>query len=143
MAKKYNVGLVRRLINRLVTRSVSRDKGDDRWHLLTTIGRKTGQERTTPVSVIEITDARWLVSPYGDVGWVHNIRASGSAALKRGGRSERINVVEASAEEAAPVLSHYLETVSIVRPYFDVSHDSPLSEITEVAHRHPVFRIGR
>jgi deazaflavin-dependent oxidoreductase (nitroreductase family) len=142
VARQYRVGFARRLINRLVTRSVGRGKGDDRFHLLTTIGRKTGAERTTPVSLVEIDGSRWLVAPYGHVGWVHNIRASGSATIKRGEKTERINTAQASAEEAAPVLAHYLETTSIVRPYFEVSYDSPLSDIAAVADRHPVFRIG-
>ena len=142
MARQYRVGFVRRLINRLATRSIGRGKGDDRFHLLTTIGRKTGEERTTPVSLVEVDGSRWLVAPYGHVGWVHNIRASGSATIKRGEKSERINAAQASAEEAAPVLAHYLKTTSIVRPFFDVSYDSPLSDIAAVADQHPVFRIS-
>ena len=142
MAKQYRAGFARRLINRLVTRSVGRGKGDDRWHLLTTIGWKTGEERTTPVTLVDVDGSRWLVAPYGDVGWVHNIRASGSATVTRGEKSESITTSEATAEETAPILAHYLETTSIVRPYFDVTFDSPLSDIAAVADQHPVFRIG-
>lgn len=142
MAKDYRVGFIRRAVNNIVTRQVEGDKGDERVHLLTTVGRKTGRERTTPVTLVEVGGSRWLVAPYGEVGWVHNVRAAGVATFSRGGRSERVRLVEAPAEEAAPVLAHYLETVSIVRPYFDVEHDSPLTDIAREAHRHPVFRIS-
>ena len=142
MARDYKLGFIRRTVNNIVTRQVEGDKGDGRVHLLTTVGRKTGRERTTPVTLVEVGGSRWLVAPYGEVGWVHNVRAAGGATLSRGERSERVAVVEAPAEEAAPVLAHYLETVSIVRPYFDVTHDSPLTDIARVAHHHPVFRIS-
>ena len=142
MAREYKLGFIRRMVNRLVSRQVANDQGDERVHLLTTVGRKTGQERSTPVTLVEVSGSRWLVAPYGEVGWVHNVRAAGVATLRRGERSENVAVVEATDEEAAPVLAHYLETVSIVRPYFDVAHDSPLTDIARVAHRHPVFRIS-
>lgn len=142
MAKDYQLGFIRKLVNRLVTRMVGRNKGDERMYLLTTIGRKSGAERTTPITLVTVDGIRWLVAPYGPVGWVHNIRKTGSATLTRGAKVEKIIVSEASAEEAAPVLAHYLEAVSVVRPFFDVSHDSPLPDIAEEAHRHPVFRIS-
>ena len=110
-------------------------------HSLTTVGRRTGSERSTPVTVVESDGSRWLVAPYGEVGWVHNLRATSMAKLTRSGVDESITVVEASAEEAAPVLSLYLKTVAIVRPYFDVKHDSSLADIAEEAGDHPVFRI--
>ena len=142
MAREYKLGFIRRMVNSLVSRQVANDKGDERVHLLTTVGRRTGHERTTPVTLVEVSGSRWLVAPYGEVGWVHNLRAAGVATFSRGERSERAALVEASAEEAAPVLAHYLETVSIVRPYFDVALDSPLTDIAQEAHLHPVFRIS-
>lgn len=142
MARKYKLGVLRRTVNRLYTRRVANGKGHKRTYLLTTVGRKSGRERTTPVTIVEVGGQRWLVAPYGPVGWVHNIRAAGTATLRRGEKSEAIAVSEASADEAAPVLAHYLKSIPVVRPYFDVSYDSPLSEIAAEAHRHPVFRIG-
>ena len=142
MARKYHVGFVRGLINRLVTRSVGRDKGDERVHLLTTVGRKSGEARTTPVTIVVVDGTRWLVAPYGAVGWVHNLRATAEAKLSRGATTEEIQVTEVFGNEAAPVLAHYLQTVAIVRPYFDVKHDSPMTDIAAEADRHPVFRIA-
>ncbi len=57
--------------------------------LLRVRGRKTGLPRTTPVSLIEHEGRRWLVAPYGEVGWVRNARAAGEAELLRGSAVER------------------------------------------------------
>ncbi len=35
--------------------------------LLTVRGRKSGQPRTTPVAIIEVSGRRWVWSPWGDV----------------------------------------------------------------------------
>lgn len=142
MAKDYKLGILRRLVNRLATRMVGRNKGDERMHLLTTIGRRSGVERSTPITLVKVEGVRWLVAPYGAVGWVHNIRETGTATLTRGAKVEKIVVSEASAEEAAPVLAHYLQTIPVVRPFFDVAHDASLSDIAQEAHQHPVFRIS-
>lgn len=82
------------------------------------------------------------MSPYGTVGWVHNARAAGRVTLSRGWKSRDVPVTEISAEEAAPVLRQYLKKVRIVRPYFDVTVDSPLEDFAAVASEHPMFRIG-
>jgi deazaflavin-dependent oxidoreductase (nitroreductase family) len=110
-------------------------------YLLTVVGRRTGQPRTTPVSLVENPTGRWLVAPYGAVGWVHNTRAAGQVTLRRGGRGETVQVVEVGADEAAPVLKEYLTKVAIVRPYFDASPAAGLDAFAAEATRHPVFRI--
>ncbi len=109
--------------------------------LLTVRGRKSGQPHTVPVLLIEQDGERWLVAPYGVVQWVRNIRAAGTATLTRGRRSEVISVTELEAKEAAPVLKQYLLQVRVVRPYFDVAKDAPLSAFEYEALRHPVFQI--
>jgi deazaflavin-dependent oxidoreductase (nitroreductase family) len=52
-------------------------------YLLTTRGRRTGLQRTNPVTIVEGEGKRWLVAPYGPVSWVHNARASGRVTLRR------------------------------------------------------------
>jgi hypothetical protein len=92
--------------------------------------------------VILIEDGgRWLVSPYGDVGWVLNARAAGEVELTRAGHTERLGLDEVGAAEAAPVLKRYLQRVRVVRPFFDVAPGSPLAEFEAEAPRHPVFRL--
>jgi deazaflavin-dependent oxidoreductase (nitroreductase family) len=109
-------------------------------YVLTVRGRKTGRPHSTPVTLIEDGD-RWLVAPYGEVGWVRNVRAAGQVELSRKGRSEMLYVEEVRPEEAARVLREYLKQVPIVRPYFSVTPDSPLEDFQTEAARHPVFRL--
>ncbi len=142
MAKRYRVGFVRRLVNTLMTRRIRSGKSAGDTVLLTTLGRKSGEERTTPVTIATVDGLRYLVAPYGAVGWVHNIRDSGVAELRFGGEVEEITVTEVDADTAGRVLKAYVEAVSVVRSYFDASKDDPVSAFVAEADRHPVFRIN-
>jgi hypothetical protein len=90
---------------------------------------------------VEEGGRRWLVSPYGEVAWVRNLRATGRATLSRCGRTEAVAVREITPEEAAPVLKLYVTRVPITRPYFDVKPESDLDAFRAEAQRHPVFAI--
>jgi hypothetical protein len=91
MARDYRLGPGRKAVNvamsallRLGVPAPQRTS-----YLMTTKGRKTGLDRTTPVNLLEDGGERWLVSPYGDVGWVHNlgpIRSSSSGAADTASR---------------------------------------------------------
>lgn len=110
-------------------------------YLLTTRGRKTGQPRTTPVTLVEADGRRWLVAPYGPVSWVLNARAAGRVTLRRGRHSEELAVREVSAEEAGPVLKRYLAITGPPRRYFRASKNSPVEEFVAEAPAHPVFEL--
>src|SRR5678815_4790816 len=77
-------------------------------YLLTVRGRKSGQPRTTPIVVIEQDGRRYLVSPFGIVDWVRNLRAAGEAILTRGRRPEKVQATDLPAGEAALVLKRLL-----------------------------------
>ncbi len=141
MARQYRYGPVRRALNRVMAPAVRRGLGPAPLRLLTVAGRRSGAPHTTPVQLIETDGARYLVAPYGEVGWVRNLRVAGRATLERGGRREEVGAVEAGPEEAAPVLRRYIADVAVARPYFDVSAESSLEEIAAEAGRHPVFRL--
>ncbi len=109
-------------------------------YLLKVAGRKTGRVYSTPVTLVE-NGERMLVAPYGDVAWVRNARAAGAVTLRRGRRSETLEIEEVSAAEAAPVLRRYVRQVAVTRPFFDADPDSPIETFeAEAAHR-PVFRL--
>ncbi len=55
-----------------------------RSRILAVRGRKSGQIRTTPVNLLEIGGARYLVAPRGETEWVRNLRAAGDADRARG-----------------------------------------------------------
>ena len=141
MAKSYKVTPMVRIVNRLMTFMNGRGLGGGDTYILTTLGNKSGLERSTPVTPATLDGARYLVAPYGEVGWVHNLRAAGQATLSHGGNEEEIEAEEVLASEAGPVLRQYVKDVKIVRPYFDAQPDDPVADFVGEAHAHPVFRI--
>lgn len=141
MAKRYRLGIGRRLVNRLVRILLTLGWGPGHTYLLTTRGHTTGRPRATPVTLVEEGNERWLVAPYGEVGWVRNARTAGVVTLGRGRRSERVAVVELDRQAAAPVLKAYVARVPVARPFFDACVSSPLAVFRAEADRHPVFRI--
>jgi deazaflavin-dependent oxidoreductase (nitroreductase family) len=142
MAKTYRVGPVVRVSNAIVVALLRRGVKMGSNTLLTVPGRKSGQPRTTPVTILEWNSERWLQSPFGEVNWVRNLRAAGRATLTRGQHVEPISVVELSPAEAAPVLKGTLASYpSLIKGYFDVTPDSPLKAFEREAPRHPMFRV--
>ncbi len=116
--------------------------------LLTVRGRKTGKPHTNPVALFEHDGRRYLLSPFGQVNWVRNLRVAGKVSLRHGRHKEMVVAVEFAPEEAAPILkeaiAQYLPTrmgVMILRPNFDVEPDSPLTDFINEAKRHPVFEL--
>ncbi|MCX5042772.1 nitroreductase family deazaflavin-dependent oxidoreductase [Aldersonia sp. NBC_00410] len=110
-------------------------------YLITTRGRRTGKDRTHPVTLVERDGARWLVAPYGPVGWVHNARAAGRVRLRRRGEDREWSVREVGPQEAAPVLKDYLKISGPPRAYFHAGPDSPVAEFVAEAPGHPVFEL--
>ena len=142
MAAAYRLTLTRRLANAVVRGLIALGLGPARTYLLTVPGRRSGQSRSTPVTLVESNGQRWLVAPYGPVGWVRNARAAGRVTLARGRRTETVALVELDAREAAPILRRYAEEVPITRPFFDAGPDSQAAAFAAEAARHPVFRIN-
>lgn len=141
MAKTYRLGAARRAANVMMKLMIKVGVGPKSSYLLTTTGRRSGELRTTPVTLVERDGARWLVAPYGDVGWVHNVRADSSVTLRQGGRTARSSAVSVSAEIAGPVLQQYVREVPITASFFEASAGDPASEFIAEASRHPVFRL--
>lgn len=141
MAKTYQLGPTRRAVNVLMKPLVRLGIGGKSTYLLTTTGRRTGQQRTTPVILVENDGQRWLVSPYGTVAWVHNVRAQPQIALRRGGRSETLHAEEVDSATAGPVLQRYLRNARVTAPFFDAKGDDPVEKFIEEAPRHPVFKL--
>ena len=110
-------------------------------YLLTTRGRRTGLQRTNPVTIVEGEGKRWLVAPYGPVSWVHNARASGRVTLRRGRETVDYTIREVTPEEAGPVLKQYVSISRPTRPYFQARKDAPVEEFVAEADRHPVFEL--
>lgn len=141
MAWTYRLGIARRAFNAVASKAIAAGIAPPSSFLLETRGRRTGVWRSTPVSIVRRDGARWLVAPYGPVGWVHNARAAGSVVLRRRGRATEHSVREATPAEAAPVLRRYLRLYPVVAPFFDAGFRDPLETFAAEAARHPVFRL--
>jgi deazaflavin-dependent oxidoreductase (nitroreductase family) len=142
MAGSHRLGRTRRLINAVVRPLVRVGLAGRNTYLLTVMGRKSGRRYSTPVTLVVDGPQRWLVAPYGERNWVKNARAAGWVELQRAGKTERVQVVEAGAAEAGPVLRRYMRAYPVTRGFFDVKVDAPLAAFIAEAHRHPVFRLS-
>ncbi len=142
MAASYRLTRARRALNALVRALVRIRLSPRDMRLLTVRGRRTGVPHSTPVTLVESPDGRWLVAPYGPVGWVLNARVAGVVELSRGRRSETVLVEEVAGDEAARVLQAYLRKVRVVRPYFTAAAESPVDSFAAEASQHPVFRLS-
>ena len=142
MATRHRLGRVRRLVNAVIRPLVRVGLAGRHTYLLTVEGRTTGRHYSTPVTLVEDGDKRWLVAPYGERNWVKNARAAGWVELSRAGKTERLRVTELADVEAGPVLRNYLRKAPVTRPFFDVRASDPVEAFIAEASRHPVFRLG-
>jgi deazaflavin-dependent oxidoreductase (nitroreductase family) len=62
--------------------------------LITIRGRTSGEPRTTPIAIIDVSGRRWVWSPWGEVNWVRNLRAAGRATITVRGREEEVRATE-------------------------------------------------
>lgn len=58
MSKTYRLGVTRKAINVMMTALIRVGAGGRSSYLLTTTGRRSGQERTTPVILVETEGQR-------------------------------------------------------------------------------------
>ena len=110
-------------------------------YLLTVRGRKSGQPRTTPVSPIERDGKRYLMTPYGVVDWVRNLRAAGEATLTRGRHAEVIHAIELPSSEANLILQGFIESGHPIGRFFGIPAGASREEYERQALIHPVFLV--
>jgi deazaflavin-dependent oxidoreductase (nitroreductase family) len=102
---------------------------------LTTTGRRSGQQRTTPVAVLELDGERYLVAPRGDTHWARNVRAAGGGRLRKGDRTWEFGVEEVEVAARPPLIAAYRERFDrfpMVAKTFEQLPDPA---------DHPVFRL--
>lgn len=106
-------------------------------------GRKSGEWRQTPVNLLRLEGAEYLVAPRGQTQWVKNLRASGEGRLRLGRRTQSFRATELSGEEIPPVLRAYLKKWKVeVGVFFGgVGPDASDEELRRIAPDHPVFRL--
>jgi deazaflavin-dependent oxidoreductase (nitroreductase family) len=140
---RYQPSTARRWADKALAWLLRRGRGPGFMQLVTVSGRVTGQPRTTPVVPVRRDGNAWLVSPFGEVAWVRNVRSSGRLELHRGDDRVTYEARELDAIEAVPVLREYLSMPSerFVRRDFDITSDSTDDAIAMEAPRHPVFAL--
>lgn len=114
--------------------------------LLTVRGRKSGEQRSAGVALVEIGERKWVISAYGETHWVRNLRAAREAEIRVRGRDEPVRAVELSPAEAAAFFRDMLEPhirgmflpVRLVSRLF--SRDI-LADPAGAAARRPVFEL--
>ena len=113
--------------------------------LLTIRGRKSGLPRTTPVTIAENSGRRGVISPFGEVNWVRNLRAAGRATISVGRQKEEVTAVELGPTEAAEFIRDVLGPHArrsrlgswFVRTIDKIDVDNPV----EAAVGRPVFEL--
>ncbi len=82
--------------------------------LLTTVGRKTGKRRTSPLTYFEEDGAIVLVASYGgrpyNPAWFENLIAAGEGEVTIGNESRQLRARRATAEERARFWPRIVET---------------------------------
>jgi deazaflavin-dependent oxidoreductase (nitroreductase family) len=142
MALPFRRGPLRRIADRAMVALARAGLAPRGAVALTVRGRSSGAPRTTPVMPLRHEGRMHLVAPYGEVGWVQNLRAAGEATIERGS-GHRIRATELPPEQAAPVLRAYVRRVPLVRPYLAAGPGDDLDAFAAIAPQHPVFRIER
>jgi hypothetical protein len=107
-------------------------------------GRTSGDLHHTPVNLLSLEGAEYLVAARGNTQWVRNVRHSGGHLVLILGRRRRIcQVSELDPADAVPVLRAYLRRWKFeVGMFFDgITPDASEEEWAAVAPRHPVFVI--
>lgn len=111
--------------------------------LISIRGRRSGQMRTTPVYLGGPKNAHWVVSPFGEVDWVKNLRRAGEATITRRRRSESVVATEVPPSEASGILRQALaKSPKSVRQHYGVTEASSDEAFAREALRHPVFRFA-
>ena len=108
-------------------------------------GRKSGEWRRTPVNLLRLEGAEYLVAPRGHTQWVKNLRAAGEGRLRVGARTQVFRAVELPDDEKPALLRAYLRKWKFeVGVFFGgTGPDSSDDELRRIAPDHPVFRLTK
>src|ERR1700758_1640296 len=112
--------------------------------VLTVPGRKSGEPRSTPATPFTLDASLYVVGGYRNADWVRNARAAGAGTVTRGRKSQRVNFVELTAEQARPVLRAFPDKAPTGVGFFKRSglvKQGTGDEFEALAGRYAVFRL--
>ena len=112
--------------------------------VLTAPGRKSGRERSTPVTPMTVDGEQYVVAGFPGADWVANVRASEQATVARGRHVQRVRMVELSPQDARPILRAFPTEVptgvAFMKRVGLVTDGGP-DEFEDLAGRCAVFRL--
>jgi deazaflavin-dependent oxidoreductase (nitroreductase family) len=116
--------------------------------LITIRGRSSGEPRTTPVAIIDVSGRRWVWAPWGEVHWVRNLRAAGRATISVRGRKEEVRATELDPTERVAFFRDTLGPVARGIPFgvqfirivdgVDLEHPLEAADGRRVFELHPL-----
>ncbi|MDT7801312.1 MAG: hypothetical protein QOI78_4745 [Actinomycetota bacterium] len=111
--------------------------------VLTVVGRKSGEPRSTPVNLLTIDGVNYLVAARGETQWVRNLRAAGQGRLRVGRRDDTFTYRELGDDEKPAILRAYLKRWKFEVSAFFEGVDAKASDekLREIAPGYPVFEI--
>ncbi|HVV08484.1 nitroreductase/quinone reductase family protein [Amycolatopsis sp.] len=113
--------------------------------LLTVAGRRSGEPRTFPIAVLDLSSGHYIVQAFPKAAWVANVRAAKTAQLKKGFRKRTVRLVELPVAERPPVLREVVESngPSVGKRYVTTGlASSPTPDgVAAAAARIAVFRV--
>ncbi|WP_326945062.1 MULTISPECIES: nitroreductase family deazaflavin-dependent oxidoreductase [unclassified Amycolatopsis] len=111
--------------------------------VLTVVGRKSGEPRSTPVNLLTIDGVDYLVAARGETQWVRNLRVAGQGQLRVGRRDETFTYRELADDEKPVILRAYLKRWKFEVSAFFEGVDAKASDeqLREIAPGYPVFEI--
>jgi hypothetical protein len=88
--------------------------------------------KANPVMLFRLDGHDWLVSIFGETGWVRVLRATSVVRLRRGRHTETFTAIEVDGEQSAAVVAQMRRQTRM----------NPLvRQALRAGHGHPVFRI--
>jgi deazaflavin-dependent oxidoreductase (nitroreductase family) len=113
--------------------------------LITIRGRKSGQPRTTPVAIIEVSARRWVWAPWGEVHWVRNLRAAGRATITFRRRSQDVRATELDPTRRVAffrdVVGPLARSIPFGVTFIRIADGVDLSDPAGAAEGRPVFEL--
>ncbi|MEU4672926.1 nitroreductase family deazaflavin-dependent oxidoreductase [Amycolatopsis sp. NPDC023774] len=138
----------RRMINTINKIIVGLQRGGIAFgpmQLLTVKGRRTGQPRTFPIAVNELSGGRYIFQAFPKAAWVANARAADTVTLTRGRKTSTARLVEVPVEDRRPLLRQLVATspVSVGKRFVTTGLAGAASPdaVAESADRIAVFRV--
>lgn len=129
-------------MNNMIGKLADWGVGPGYMYVLEVEGRKSGKTYRTPVNLLEVDGAPYLVAPRGEANWVRNAKHAGTLTLKRGKMRTTYRVTEVPSGQKAPLLKEYLDRyASAVQRYFSVQAGSPVETFVPLEDQYPVLRL--